>query len=167
MYGWEPRVRYGRQSFLYARSFAGGADLHAQALHWLATVAKVRLHATTKEQPLVRFERDERLTLRPLAPRPYHTLVLPPDQPVARAAQCFGNVRGEVSEQTSTRDVIVVDSMNASAVDRTVRINQGVEDKSGLCVRIDTDQGDLDNSTHRLRRKTHRLEADDSKGSAT
>jgi transposase len=81
----ERPVRYVRQSFLYARSFAGDADLNAQALHWLATVANVRLHATTKEQPLVRFERDERVTLRPLAPRPYHSLVLPPDQPVARA----------------------------------------------------------------------------------
>lgn len=81
----ERPIRYVRQSFLYGRSFAGDADLNAQALHWLATVANVRIHATTKEQPLVRFERDERATLRPLAPRPYQSLVLPPDQPVPRA----------------------------------------------------------------------------------
>jgi len=81
----ERPVRYLRQSFLYGRSFAGDADLNAQALHWLAMVANVRIHATTKEQPAVRFERDERVTLRPLAPRPYHSLVLPPDRPVPTA----------------------------------------------------------------------------------
>lgn len=75
----ERPIRYVRQSFLYGRSFAGDADLNAQALHWLATVANVRIHATTKEQPLVRFERDERALLHPLAARPYQSLVLPPD----------------------------------------------------------------------------------------
>lgn len=76
----ERPIRYVRQSFLYGRSFAGDADLNAQALHWLATVANVRIHATTKEQPVVRFERDERAVLRPLAARPYQSLILPRDE---------------------------------------------------------------------------------------
>ena len=77
----ERPIRYVRQSLLYARAFAGDADLNAQALHWLATVANVRLHATTQEQPCLRFERDERATLRPVAARPYQPLVLPPERP--------------------------------------------------------------------------------------
>ena len=72
-----------RQSFLFARAFASDADLHAQALHWLATVANVRVHATTQEQPCVRFERDERAALRPVAARSYQPLVLPPEHPSA------------------------------------------------------------------------------------
>ena len=36
-------------------------------------------HGTLKERPLDRFER-ERLLLEPLATRPYHPLVLPPDR---------------------------------------------------------------------------------------
>ncbi len=81
----ERPIRYVRQSFLYGRAFAGDADLNAQALHWLATVANARDHGTTHEPPDVRFERDERALLLPLAPRPYRSLVLLPDTaPVAR-----------------------------------------------------------------------------------
>ena len=82
----ERPVRYVRQSFLYGRSFAGDADLNAQALQWLDQVANVRVHATTHEMPRARFERDERACLRPLAPRPYQSLVLVPDAPVPRVA---------------------------------------------------------------------------------
>ena len=39
----------------------------------------MRSHGTLKERPLDRFER-ERLLLEPLATRPYHPLVLPPDR---------------------------------------------------------------------------------------
>ncbi|HET7010008.1 MAG TPA: IS21 family transposase [Anaerolineales bacterium] len=75
----ERPIRYVRQSFLYGREFAGDADLNAQALHWLATVANVRIHATTQEQPLARFEQQERAMLRPLPGHPYRSLVLLPD----------------------------------------------------------------------------------------
>jgi len=38
------------------------------------------VHGTTREVPQERFERDERAVLGPLAPRPYHSLVLAPDR---------------------------------------------------------------------------------------
>lgn len=77
----ERPIRYVRQSLLYGRAFAGDADLNAQALHWLEHVANVRTHATTKEQPLARFARDERAVLQPLAAHPYRSLVLLPEAP--------------------------------------------------------------------------------------
>ena len=77
----ERPIRYVRQSFLYGRAFAGDADLNAQALQWLATVANVRDHGTTHEQPVVRFERDEHAVLQPLAAHPYRSLVLVPEAP--------------------------------------------------------------------------------------
>jgi transposase len=83
----ERPIRYVRQGFLYGRAFAGDADLNAQALHWLATVANVRKHGTTEEQPAVRFARDERALLQPLAARPYRSLVLLPDTAPAPAPQ--------------------------------------------------------------------------------
>jgi transposase len=83
----ERPIRYVRQSFLYGRAFAGDADLHAQALHWLATVANVRVHGTTHEPPATRFERDERAALLPLAAQPYRALVLVPEAaPASRPA---------------------------------------------------------------------------------
>ena len=36
----------------------------------------MRLHGTTRERPRVRFDREERFTLQPLAPRRYTSLVV-------------------------------------------------------------------------------------------
>jgi hypothetical protein len=58
----------------------GDGDLDAQRLTWLDTTANVRIHGTTKESPRVRFERDERAVLQPLALHPYHSLVLTPER---------------------------------------------------------------------------------------
>jgi len=38
----------------------------------------VRLHQTTGERPIDRFDRDERPQLRPLAEKPYRPLILSP-----------------------------------------------------------------------------------------
>src|SRR5262245_50390813 len=72
----ERPVRYLRSNFVYGRTFLHDADLETQRQHWLEQVANVRVHGTTGERPCERFERDERLVLQPLAPRPYTSLVL-------------------------------------------------------------------------------------------
>ncbi len=74
----ERPVSYVRSSFFYARTFTSDADLNHQARHWLDHVANVRTHGTLKERPVDRFE-HERDLLRPLASRPYRSLVLPPE----------------------------------------------------------------------------------------
>jgi transposase len=92
----ERPIRYVRQSFLYAREFTGDGDLNAQARLWLDTVANVRIHATTTEQPAVRFGRDERAVLTPLAPHRYRSLVLLPEpRPAAPARRRVPQVRVE------------------------------------------------------------------------
>lgn len=73
----ERPIRYLRDSFLYGRTFLSDADLNAQVLDWLATVANPRTHATTREQPIERFRTSEQPTLRSLPARPYRSLVLP------------------------------------------------------------------------------------------
>jgi len=55
--------------------------MQEQALRWTTDVANQRVHGTTKEVPAVRFARDERAVLLPLAARPYRSLVLLPDTP--------------------------------------------------------------------------------------
>jgi transposase len=72
----ERPVRYLRDNFVYGRTFANDADLDQQRRQWLDEVANVRVHATTRERPRDRFDRDERLLLYPLAARPYTSLVL-------------------------------------------------------------------------------------------
>ena len=75
----ERPIRYLRENFFYGRTFVSDSDLNAQALDWLGTVANVRTHGTLRERPVDRFERERDL-LKPLASRPYRSLVLPPDR---------------------------------------------------------------------------------------
>jgi len=73
----ERPVGYVRSNFFYGRTFTSDDDLNHQFRHWLETVANVRIHGTLKERPIDRFQ-DERAMLKPLASRPYTSLVLPP-----------------------------------------------------------------------------------------
>jgi transposase len=74
----ERPVSYLRSNFLYGRTFLDDADLADQCTRWLAEVANARIHGTTGERPDLRFARDEQLVLKPLAARPYRSLVLAP-----------------------------------------------------------------------------------------
>ncbi len=72
----ERPIGYVRESFFYGRSFLNDADLNAQALSWLAQHGQ-RPHAIgpPPRRRDLRFERDERVLLKPLAPRPYRSLI--------------------------------------------------------------------------------------------
>lgn len=72
----ERPVRYLRGNFVYGRTFVHDGDLEQQRLQWLERIANVRLHGTTRERPRVRFDREERFTLQPLAPRRYTSLIV-------------------------------------------------------------------------------------------
>jgi transposase len=82
----ERPIHYLRHNFLYGREFLGDADLAAQAAQWCTGTANQRAHGTTHEAPQLRFERDERSTLLPLATRPYQSLVLAPERMAGRQA---------------------------------------------------------------------------------
>jgi len=74
----ERPIRYVRENFIYGRDFVSDVHLAEATGSWLEK-ANSRLHATTKEVPRLRFERDERHRLLPLAERPYQSLVLGPE----------------------------------------------------------------------------------------
>ena len=69
-------MRYLRGNFVYGRTFLHDADLDQQRQLWLERVANVRVHGTTRERPRVRFDREERFLLQPLAARRYTSLLL-------------------------------------------------------------------------------------------
>jgi transposase len=66
----ERGVGYVKHNALAGRSFASFEDLQRHLARWMIEVADERIHGTTKEKPIVRFERDERAALRPLPTRP-------------------------------------------------------------------------------------------------
>lgn len=72
----ERPISYVRDNFVYGRDFLGDGDLHDQRGQWLER-ANRRIHGTTRERPILRFEQERHL-LRPLAERPYQSLVLAP-----------------------------------------------------------------------------------------
>lgn len=62
----ESGVKYLRRNFMPLRSFVDIDDVQRQALDWLDTVANVRIHQTTGQRPVDRFEK---VTLRSLPQR--------------------------------------------------------------------------------------------------
>jgi transposase len=101
----ERPVRYLRGNFVYGRTFLHDADLDHQRQHWLAQVANVRVHGTTHEPPQVRFDREERFLLQPLASRRYTSLVL--DRPAPPTASRRG-----------PRPVVIVEKRSLTAYAR-------------------------------------------------
>jgi transposase len=67
----ERGVGYVKHNALAGRSFSGFAHLERHLATWQVEVADQRVHGTTRERPAARFERDERVALRPL---PAHSL---------------------------------------------------------------------------------------------
>lgn len=67
----ESGVRYVARNFLAGREPGSLAEDNTALLEWVETVAGVRCHGTTKEQPLVRFGEGERAALLSLPESPY------------------------------------------------------------------------------------------------
>ena len=66
----ERGVGYVKHNAIAGRSFESWGALEAHLGWWMREVADQRVHGTTGEAPIARFEREERQALRPLAGRP-------------------------------------------------------------------------------------------------
>ncbi len=66
----ERGVGYVKHNAIAGRSFASWGALEAHLAWWMREVADVRVHGTTGEAPITRFEREEAAALRPLNGRP-------------------------------------------------------------------------------------------------
>lgn len=62
----ERGVGYVKGNAIAGHRFASLDELQAHLACWMREVADVRVHGTTGEAPIARFERDERSALRPL-----------------------------------------------------------------------------------------------------
>jgi transposase len=66
----ERGVGYVKRNAIAGRSFASWAALEAHLAWWMREIADQRVHGTTGEPPIMRFERDEAMALRPIDGRP-------------------------------------------------------------------------------------------------
>jgi hypothetical protein len=63
-------VAYVKKNAIAGREFASWGELEAHLVRWTREVADVRIHGTTGEAPLERFEREEAQALQPLRGKP-------------------------------------------------------------------------------------------------
>jgi len=66
----ENGVGYVKKNAIAGHSFASWEAFEAHLARWERDVANLRIHGTTGEAPMVRFERDEAHRLKPLRDRP-------------------------------------------------------------------------------------------------
>lgn len=66
----EHGVGYVKKNAIAGHAFASWEAFEAHLARWERDVANVRIHGTTGEVPMVRFERDEAYRLKPLGGRP-------------------------------------------------------------------------------------------------
>lgn len=64
-------VHYVKRNFLGGRTPGSSTQANADVLDWCRTTAGQRIHGTTKQQPLLRFEQLERARLQALPAVPY------------------------------------------------------------------------------------------------
>lgn len=64
-------VHYVKRNFLAGRAFRDVVDANARVLVWCVETAGRRIHGTTKEQPLARFDTIEHAALLPVPATPY------------------------------------------------------------------------------------------------
>ena len=72
----ERPMGYIKGNFFQGIRFESLGDLNSQARQWLDQVANVRVHGTTHEIPMVRWQERERHALRPLTVPPYDTSIV-------------------------------------------------------------------------------------------
>jgi transposase len=68
-------VHYVKRNFLGGRGITSLNQANREVKQWCLGTAGLRIHGTTKEKPLVRFERVEKSRLKPLPETPYDLAV--------------------------------------------------------------------------------------------
>ncbi len=66
----EAGVKYVKRNFLPLKEFRSLADANQQLRRWNREIASVRVHGTTRQQPITLFHETEQHLLRPLPDRP-------------------------------------------------------------------------------------------------
>lgn len=73
----ESDIKYIKRNFLAGRTFRDYYDIREQSIDWRDNVANVRIHGTTRQRPIDRFQ-EEKDKLIPLPEKPYPCAIIIP-----------------------------------------------------------------------------------------
>jgi hypothetical protein len=71
----ESGVHYVQRNFMAGRELSDLHQANRDVRHWCLTTAGQRIHGTTKERPLARYQETEAAALRPLPATPYDLVI--------------------------------------------------------------------------------------------
>lgn len=138
----ERSVDYVKDSLLKGLEFSSLSELNARALHWLENTCNVRVHATTKERPVDRFEKESPF-LTPVSTIGVYDLIAPVNRTVSwESTICFQGSRysvppayaGEVVQVTAAGGMIHVRSGDSIVAEhqQAVRPGQSIMDRDHI-----------------------------------
>ena len=113
----ERGVGYVKRNAIAGHRFASLEALHAHLQHWMREVADSRIHGTTGEPPIVRFERDERARLK----------VLPGKAPFLQVRELTRRVHNDACIELDTNRYsvpwrLIGESVTVVVAERCVRV---------------------------------------------
>lgn len=114
----ERGVGYVKRNAIAGREFGSFGALGAHLGRWTHEIADARVHATTGEPPAVRFERDERTTLAPIAGR----------GPFLQTREVIRRVHSDACVELDTNRYsvpwrLIGETVQVTVVDSTVRVH--------------------------------------------
>jgi transposase len=132
----ENGVGYVKKNAVAGRSFASWEEFEAHLAAWTREVADVRIHGTTGEAPIARFERDEAKALKPIAGIPPFRTTRELIRHVA--SDCTVEIDGNAY---SVPWRLIGESVRVTVTDAAVRVHHGAHEVavhavlSGRCQR--------------------------------
>jgi transposase len=116
----ENGIKYVRSSFLAGRGEEIWPEVNRDAARWRDETANVRIHGTTGERPVERFER-ERALLKPLSLSDYDTAIIRPVKATSQAFVIFDSNGYSVPWKLSMK------TLTLKATSHEVRVYSGME----------------------------------------
>ena len=114
----ENGIKYVRSSFLAGRPLSSMSELNAEGRRWLDEECNARIHGTTRERPIDRFEAERRL-LGPLPAAPYDCAIIRSAPSTRQSLVHFETNRYSVPFRYSSR------TLTLKATGQTVMVYDG------------------------------------------
>jgi hypothetical protein len=103
----ENGVKYVKINFMPGRSFGSLAEARTALRYWQDNIANIRIHGTTRQQPIELFQNAEKQALEKLNPLPFDCSITENRRADSRCRVCFDGNSYSVPDRCAGKRVIV------------------------------------------------------------